>query len=106
MSDQLPSRDEITEASDVADQLHIYLHKKEWDCISYPNPDKRVMLTILRMARLALSGRLVDREAIDYEAAKEQVRIWLTSVDIDDEPLAHSMSIAAVDAAIGDGDDK
>ena len=45
------------------------------------------------------SGRLVDREAINHEAAKEQTRIWLETVDIDDEPLIHSRTIDAIGAA-------
>ena len=78
MSDQLPRREEIAEAAAIADQLRIYQHKGKTDCITYGEvANGRVMLTILRMARLALSGRLVDREAIDYEAALAVAReLW------------------------------
>ena len=55
MTDQ-PTPGEIAEASAVADQLRIYQHKGKTDCITYGNADPRVMLTILRMARLALTN--------------------------------------------------
>lgn len=102
MSDQLPSREEA-----------VAVWPFTWCEVHFAGAVEKMAGCLVWVER-GMAGApdcklvdrlLVDREVIDYEAAKEQVRIWLTSVDIDDEPLAHSMSIAAVDAAIGDTDD-
>jgi hypothetical protein len=102
MSD-LPSREEVAEAAAIAEQLRVYQHKGKTDCITYGNADPRVMLTILRMARLALSGRLIDREAIDYEAMRaEWDECTRTGVSLPDA------LVRIVDAAlrIGDNDEQ
>ena len=50
------------------------------------------------------SGRLVDREAIDYGAAKKLVDIWLETVDMhdDDAEQIYALVMDAVDAALPD----
>ena len=52
----------------------------------------------------ASSGRLVDREAINYGAAKEWVDIWLETVDIhdDDAEQIYALVMDAIDAALPD----
>ncbi len=98
MTSDLPSREEIAEAAAVAEQLRIYQHKGKTDCITFgEGANGRVMLTILRMARLALSGRLVDREAIDYEAAAKALDPFMV------HPFeVETAAIRTVAAALGD----
>ncbi len=102
MMSDLPSREEIAEAAAVAEQLRIYQHKGKTGCITFgEGANGRVMLTILRMARLALSGRLVDREAIDYEAAVNILETRLGSSAYDDNEDDETVRLLFA-AAIGD----
>ena len=108
MSD-LPTLEEIVEAAAVADQLRIYQHKGKMDCITYGGADSRVMLTTLRMARLALSGRLVDRDTIDYEAAVVEFTRWSLPARLGrrlEQERNRVGAVRVVQAAIGGSDEK
>lgn len=96
MSDQLPSRDAIN---------HLL-----FDDASVIHPELRDLM------HLYVSGRLVDREAINYKAAAALIEEWMISLIVPtDDPrcslespqeLAPLLAPLVVAAAIGDDSDE